>query len=481
MIFEATVFLDQAGDLLHRAILRNEATKVVLFDLCVVADTIEDWLQGLRDIDWSPVELRQCVAQLKQSRFRRGGPTATFWRIAFALRQILDAESISASEDDEDPRAALDAWLERNFAVSAYPYYEQGKHTYRYSVRVAGSIVLQDEYLLETIADNRARDTFVREVWWTAALHKVPPDVRVDTVQAILSHFDILQQSTIHQTSSAPDHEPIIRQSFAELAKALIADLDQVDELALLRTRIPDLCVVIIDSPYDSFENQKPYLERMLNSPEAPQPKSERLRTLASSLQHAPDRLTAIVGPISAYYLNQYNLNEAAHFWQPLAGRHRFLAFVLALYRRPGRFAVGALAYFVGLWVLVGLQKYATCPTWRYAATLGLAAWMAVLLLPVAATLVYIAARFIARRGVDYVEMLLPRLFGAIVVGSSVLLLQDTAWRIGLLLPWLNLAVLCLIVYTLSYLYIYIDVYKTTRLLPNPLGATGGLVSRAFA
>ncbi len=66
----------------------------------------------------------------------------------------------------------------------------------------------------------------------------------------------------------------------------------------------------------------------------------------------------------------------------------------------------------------------------------------------------------------DYVELLLPRLFGAIVVGLSVLLLQDTAWKIGLQLSWANWVLLCVIVYALSFLYIYIDIYKTVRLIP---------------
>ena len=73
--------------------------------------------------------------------------------------------------------------------------------------------------------------------------------------------------------------------------------------------------------------------------------------------------------------------------------------------------------------------------------------------------------RFLTRHGVDYIE-LLPRLFGAIVVGLSVQVLQDTAWQIGLELSWANWIFLCVVVYTLSFLYIYIDIYNTVRLIP---------------
>ena len=49
MIFASTASLDANGHLIHRAILRNDTGKVV-FDLCVTADTIPDWLYGFIDM-----------------------------------------------------------------------------------------------------------------------------------------------------------------------------------------------------------------------------------------------------------------------------------------------------------------------------------------------------------------------------------------------------------------------------------------------
>ena len=222
-----------------------------------------------------------------------------------------------------------------------------------------------------------------------------------------------------------------------------------------------------MQAPYDNFEAQKPYLERLLSLPEIPERKRQRLRLLAANLERTPLRLTSVAGPVSAYYLNQYDLDEAARFWKPLADQHRLLKLVLELYRYPGLFALTALIYFVILWGFVLLQQRTVgVPLAHSIISIGLAVWLVAVLLPTGVGLIYVAVRFLTRHGVDYIELLLPRLFGAIVVGLSVLLLQDTAWQIGLELSRANWTFLCVVVYTLSFLYIYLDIYKTVRLIP---------------
>jgi hypothetical protein len=473
MIFASTASLDANGHLIHRAILRNDIGKVV-FDLCVTADTIPAWLDGF--VGWARTvgpgktdDLRACATHLDQCRFwPTSKPTPTFWRVAFALAQFFDEEPMAVDTNGEDgAHGLLTTWLERNFSLSAHTYYEQGRQSYRYWVRVGGKTLLQSEQPLDVLSDGRVQGSFVRAEWWMAALHRESTCTRTEKAQALLEHYDILQQALHRQARITPDQSRILHQSLAELAKALISYLDQSDELALLRNHIPDLTVSIVQNPYDSSEAQKLYLDRLLSLPETPEHKRQRLRMLAASLEHMPSRLKSVAGPVSAYYLNQYNLNEAAYFWKPLADQHRLLKLILMLYQQPGRFALAALFYFAFIWGFVFLQQHTTgIPHAQCIISAILAVWLIAVLLPVCGGLIYIATRFLARHGVDYIELLLPRLFGAIVVGLSVLLLQDTAWQMGLQLSWANWILLCVIVYALSFLYIYIDIYKTVRLIP---------------
>jgi hypothetical protein len=77
-----------------------------------------------------------------------------------------------------------------------------------------------------------------------------------------------------------------------------------------------------------------------------------------------------------------------------------------------------------------------------------------------------ILKRFFTMQGMDYIELLLPRLLGAIVVGLSILSFESTVWEVSLGLNWLNWFLISVVAYSASLLYIYLDVHKTTRLLP---------------
>ena len=125
-----------------------------------------------------------------------------------------------------------------------------------------------------------------------------------------------------------------------------------------------------MQDPTITSEAQKLYLERLLSPPETPERKRKRLRLLATNLEKIPPRLTSVAGPVSAYYLNQYDLNEAARFWKPLADQHRLLKLVLVLYRHPGRFAL-ALIYFVFLWGFVSEQRTTEIPRHKVSSRLS--------------------------------------------------------------------------------------------------------------
>ena len=193
-------------------------------------------------------ELRECAAHLEQCRFWPAStPSPTFWRVAFALAQLYDDETTNVDASDEDlTRHLLTTWLERNFGLSAHTYYEQGKQSYRYWVRVDGKTLLQSGQPLDVLTDGQIHGSVVRAEWWTATLLRENPDTRSEKICALLGHYDILQQALHRQARTAPDYGRILHQSLAELAKALVSYLDQSDELRccaiISRISPPPLC-----------------------------------------------------------------------------------------------------------------------------------------------------------------------------------------------------------------------------------------------
>jgi hypothetical protein len=75
-------------------------------------------------------------------------------------------------------------------------------------------------------------------------------------------------------------------------------------------------------------------------------------------------------------------------------------------------------------------------------------------------------ARFQTRKGFSYLELFLPRLVGAGFVGLSILALESTVWDVSAKLPTFSWLFVVLAAYTGSLAYIFLNVHKTTRLLP---------------
>jgi hypothetical protein len=88
--------------------------------------------------------------------------------------------------------------------------------------------------------------------------------------------------------------------------------------------------------------------------------------------------------------------------------------------------------------------------------------------------LLAIAERFFKKRGFSYMELFLPRLLGSIVVGLSILALESTVWEITLDMSWGNWIVTILASYLGSLAYLFLDVHKNTRLLPDGLDSSLG-------
>jgi hypothetical protein len=83
-----------------------------------------------------------------------------------------------------------------------------------------------------------------------------------------------------------------------------------------------------------------------------------------------------------------------------------------------------------------------------------------------------ITTRLLKKQGFSYLELFLPRLFGSIVVGLSILALESTVWEITMDIAWGNWLLMVLAAYAGSLVYLFLDIHKNTRLLSDELSST---------
>jgi hypothetical protein len=458
------------------------------FYLQVPKDNVDFWLIGFLKMMELDGRCQQCQRLVRQV-YRlhdcdEENLPPTFYRILLALLRFLERPESELLDTRQNAQQVIRQLLKQNKKFNFRAAYEND--TYSYGLIVNGN----------TFSFTHSEDAGligVPQSWWSHAISEL---YRQDTVnlREVLVNYQLLREVVLQQSmlSDRPETVDFTWHSFANFLKALIEFLDQSNDFLTLRGKITDLCMFIVENEHDSFEEQKRYLQRILISEEALNIKIERLINIVWDVQEDARRdptgnqmrLTAIIGSISDHYLSQYDLDQAAYFWEPLKDRDWLLRSILSFYRWPGRYAIGILV-FIGLASFVIISDLfpvgitftnltiVNGPFLAGTTIHSILAWlsMALVLLAFVPALIALGTvlwRFLTQRGLEYVELFLPRLLGAIVVGLSILLLQDTAWNIGLHLDALNLTLVCLAVYTLSFAYIFIDVHKTLRRIYLP-------------
>jgi hypothetical protein len=394
-----------------------------------------------------------------------------FWKIIHALLAFLEDSASDPLTGRDAAKQLVVRLLNEEFNFRAL--YEQEKNAYRYGL-IVHNIRLEGrpKLLIE-----EAGLSCIPPEWWIHSiltLHKQ----NSDGVRELLTNHDFLYENVKRQARQSEDPKTIkfTLNSLASFYRALIQLLDQDNDFAPFKKVIPDLCAFIVKNEHENFEEQKYYLERLLNNNEAPATKFKRLERLVREMGDdvRQDKATngshlmKIIGPISDYYLKQYDLDRAAGFWDFVEKKDWLLSFILSFYRSPLRYVLYAILFMV----LIGASKLINdfsvtgivhkISSWLAAGLLGLVPAL------VLAALILLLGRFLKRSGLDYIELFMPRLLGAVIVGLSILLLEDITWKIGLQIDWRTLIVVCIAIYELSFIYIFIDVHKTLRLLPLP-------------
>ena len=474
MIFHSRTLVDENGQYCREAILLSDTNDVV-FHLRVFQDDIAAWVKGFLVMIKTSDGHQQCQRLVQYSdkirwcKLDAKASPVTFWKIIYALQRFLglsESASLSGRQKAQQDSRRL---LKDKFNFRAL--YDKGKQGYLYGLIVNGEIVLDE--LFPFVEEAEQKD--IREELWISAISKLYEE-NADRLRDILIYYDLLYEAVMQSVKEEPETTSFTLCSFANFSKALIKGLDQFSGLAPFRQKIPDLCAFIIKNEYENFEEQKYYLERILNSNEPPATKLKCLKSIAQDVRDDArrnpaangSRLMRITGPVSDYYLGQYDLDGAASFWNFVEKKDWLLRFILSFYRSPWRYAFYAILFMIltGASMLIScfsaFDKLNKIFSWLSVGLLGLAPALVI------TALVLILYRFLKRSGLDYIELFMPRLLGAIVVGLSILLLEDITWKIGLQIDWPILILICIAVYELSFIYIFIDVHKTLRLLPLP-------------
>jgi len=287
--------------------------------------------------------------------------------------------------------------------------------------------------------------------------------------------------------------------SFVNFSKALVEFIERDNTtFGLYAARIPGMCASIVKNELDSVEDQKLYLGRILNSEDRGEDKLKRLDSIVDDIkedmQRTPEetgtRLATVISLIAEHYLAIYDLEQAVRFWNKARKRDWLLRLLLSIYQSPGRYLAGCVAFFLVLLAMAAISVHDVISLPIVNRSIALVplrplsrgiSWLAMVSVYGSAAIAILWVDYVLlwKRKLYYSQLFLPRLLGAIVVSLTVLLVQDTPWRFGMVSNLPNLSLACLIVYTLSFAYIFTDVYNTTKFLRSSHDQEEDIIQRA--
>lgn len=258
-------------------------------------------------------------------------------------------------------------------------------------------------------------------------------------------------------------------QTFVSLSKALIILIKQgVADLGIYESLIPEICTFIVKRETD-IEEQKRYLEYILESREDENAKTQRLDEIiaACCAQQGTDetRLMQVISIISDHYLRLYDFKRSDHFWRKVRTNDFLLKLLLSFHKHPLHYLLIQIGMLILLFAIVWLPSvfHWQIPTSLSGGLLPTTlSYIPPLLILIAVGFVVLSAVLKSKRWL-YSQLLLPRLVGAAIVGMFPLLFNSQSWLLGLQsrpIPWL---LLLLLTYISSFAYMFIEVYKTMK------------------
>lgn len=325
---------------------------------------------------------------------------------------------------------------------------------------------------------------------WEYALEKIyTKNSNTTDLADFLSHQDLLRE-IVHQITLNNHHnEHIVEQNYAALLMATVRFLETIRQpiagrhslppsptaLRLFHQYHPRLCAWLVACRALPLNKRHNYLEtifaqRLSYNDEHSLLIDHLLPDLIDNVE-AEGEASVTVGTIASlmaqHYLDQYSLDDAVAIWEKMSKvkPDRLLRALLSVYRRPWLYVAMTIVLLLLLFSLLvfsgeDYEIWALLP----AALL--------LLLSISVTLyvlITITIRLVRRQGFSYLELFLPRLLGSIVVGLSIIALENTVWEITMNIPWANWALIVLASFGGALAYFFLDVHKSTRMLPTQM------------
>jgi hypothetical protein len=278
------------------------------------------------------------------------------------------------------------------------------------------------------------------------------------------------------------------RELFLHLSKALIVFIEKGSyEISLYASVIPEICAAIVKNETD-LEEQQLYLQKLLQSRKDEAQKKESLQNILDTLrthldanpqvtdQQRGQRIVEIIRIISDHYLQFYDLETSAQFWDQARNNNFIFKFFLHLHRHPFYFVLSMVLMLTTLFVFA-LNHWAMPTRWPSFTSLEngsesgeLVQYIPVLLLGLFFISIFLLLGLIIfnillrrEQWLMYAQLPLPRIIGASIVGLFPLLLNDQSWFIGIQSSWMTYFFLLLFTYLLSFIYSVIEVSKTIK------------------
>lgn len=322
--------------------------------------------------------------------------------------------------------------------------------------------------------------------------HKSNPSSEL--IADLVSHYDLLREFVYQACKEKPGQALPIEKSYAAFVKAVLRYLDIIQQdtgiastadLYIVARRLsqkyfPYFYALLVENEALNLDERQEYLDLIFGYRMSYKERALLLQSVLADLvedvQETPANIIAmqtIASLMSQYYLKRYALDSAVSVWKQTLkmqqnNRDWLLKTLLRLYKSPG--------YFVTPLAVLTMFSF-----FRFPASLSVlfsGSLLAVFYVSLLLGLWAIALRLLKKQGFSYLELFLPRLFGSIVVGLSILALESTVWEITLNMDWGNWFLMALVAYIGSLAYLFLDIHKNTRLLPNELNSDDQQKSR---
>ncbi|MCG2768953.1 MAG: hypothetical protein L6435_11315 [Anaerolineae bacterium] len=245
-------------------------------------------------------------------------------------------------------------------------------------------------------------------------------------------------------------------------------------ELAISAHVVPEICAFVVVAD-DNPEQQRTFLNRLIEHERSYAAQCRLFESMLRRLKEERDpdhtSMTSAVSLITEHQIRLYDFSGAAKTLDILEKRPWLLSLASSLYNRTLRWfaactafmaVVLGLAFILMVWVpmdsFIGSILAGVDFLLVIAACLATAAFIIIILW----------RTWKDEQRFPYFQLFFPRLLGAIVVGFTPLVLDDSPWKIGTNSDYLTLAIIGLFTYVGSFAYLLFDAYKAFRAVGGP-------------